>query len=167
MGLDEYEVRTWGSWHRHVSLAILAHVFLAVMKSLGQQPPMEAEKGGPSPGGRGRWRRSEPAAGSRRPECTADPAPVMASSVGMGATRMVGCGLVKMAPSPPGPGRVLPQTKAPHFAHDTDTTVVLTCLSLPLAVFPTDSVTVTQNQATCSAHTRVIYCVVTCGRANN
>jgi SRSO17 transposase len=28
-GLDHYEVRTWPSWHRHITLAMLAHGFLA------------------------------------------------------------------------------------------------------------------------------------------
>ena len=32
-GLDEYEVRRWTPWHRHVTLALLAHAFLAVLKS--------------------------------------------------------------------------------------------------------------------------------------
>jgi SRSO17 transposase len=30
VGLDNYQVRTWGAWHRHITLAILAHTFLAV-----------------------------------------------------------------------------------------------------------------------------------------
>ena len=29
VGLDEYEVRLWPSWHRHVTLAMLAHAWLA------------------------------------------------------------------------------------------------------------------------------------------
>lgn len=29
-GLDNYQVRTWDPWHRHVGFAILAHTFLAV-----------------------------------------------------------------------------------------------------------------------------------------
>ena len=29
-GLDEHQVRTWTSWHRWVTLALLAHAFLAV-----------------------------------------------------------------------------------------------------------------------------------------
>ena len=29
-GLDEHQVRTWTSWHRWVTLAMLAHAFLAV-----------------------------------------------------------------------------------------------------------------------------------------
>lgn len=32
-GLDEYEVRSWDAWHRHITLALLAHVFLSVMRS--------------------------------------------------------------------------------------------------------------------------------------
>ncbi len=28
-GLDQYEVRTWRSWHRHITLVFLAHAFLA------------------------------------------------------------------------------------------------------------------------------------------
>ncbi len=32
-GLDQYEVRTWDAWHRHITLAVLAHAFLAVMRS--------------------------------------------------------------------------------------------------------------------------------------
>jgi SRSO17 transposase len=29
VGLDEYEVRSWTGWHRHVTLAMLAHAYLA------------------------------------------------------------------------------------------------------------------------------------------
>jgi len=29
-GLDNYQVRTWDAWHRHIGLAVLAHTFLAV-----------------------------------------------------------------------------------------------------------------------------------------
>lgn len=30
VGLDNYQVRTWTAWHRHITLAMLAHTFLAV-----------------------------------------------------------------------------------------------------------------------------------------
>jgi SRSO17 transposase len=30
MGLDNYQVRTWHPWHRHITLAMLAHTFTAV-----------------------------------------------------------------------------------------------------------------------------------------
>ncbi len=37
-GLDEYEVRTWDAWHRHITLALLAHAFLCVMRSHMVEP---------------------------------------------------------------------------------------------------------------------------------
>jgi SRSO17 transposase len=30
VGLDQYEVRRWVGWYRHITLALLAHAFLAV-----------------------------------------------------------------------------------------------------------------------------------------
>jgi SRSO17 transposase len=33
VGLDEYEVRSWTGWHRHVTLAMLAHAYLAVIRA--------------------------------------------------------------------------------------------------------------------------------------
>ena len=46
VGLDEYEVRSWTGWHRHVTLAMLAHAYLAVVRqhAIGG--------GGPRPRGR-------------------------------------------------------------------------------------------------------------------
>jgi SRSO17 transposase len=41
-GLDEYEVRKWPAWHRHITLALLAHAFLVVVRH------QEAQKGGAS-----------------------------------------------------------------------------------------------------------------------
>jgi len=38
-GLAEYEVRKWDGWHRHVTLSLLAHAFVSVMRS------KEAQKG--------------------------------------------------------------------------------------------------------------------------
>jgi SRSO17 transposase len=29
-GLDHYQVRTWNAWHRHITLSMLAHTFLAI-----------------------------------------------------------------------------------------------------------------------------------------
>jgi len=34
-GLDHYEVRQWSSWYRHVTLALLAHSFLADLRRRG------------------------------------------------------------------------------------------------------------------------------------
>ena len=32
VGLDQYEVRKWEGWHRHITLAMLAHAYLAVIR---------------------------------------------------------------------------------------------------------------------------------------
>ncbi len=32
VGLDEYEVRSWTGWHRHITLAMLAYAYLAVLR---------------------------------------------------------------------------------------------------------------------------------------
>jgi hypothetical protein len=31
-GLDEYEVRSWTGWHRHITLSMLAHAYLTVVR---------------------------------------------------------------------------------------------------------------------------------------
>jgi SRSO17 transposase len=33
VGLDQYEVRRWAGWHRHITLVLLAHAYLAVIRS--------------------------------------------------------------------------------------------------------------------------------------
>jgi len=45
VGLDEYEVRSWTGWHRHVTLACLAHAYLTVVRAQGVDPLAEAQKG--------------------------------------------------------------------------------------------------------------------------
>ncbi len=32
-GLDDYEVRKWIAWHRHITLCLLAHAFVDVLRS--------------------------------------------------------------------------------------------------------------------------------------
>jgi SRSO17 transposase len=44
VGLDEYEVRSWHGWYRHITLALVAHAVLAVMRSRGHE--IEAAKKG-------------------------------------------------------------------------------------------------------------------------
>jgi SRSO17 transposase len=34
VGLDEYEVRSWTGWHRHITFAMLAHAYLAVVREV-------------------------------------------------------------------------------------------------------------------------------------
>ncbi|MBA3947258.1 MAG: hypothetical protein H0X37_22200 [Herpetosiphonaceae bacterium] len=31
VGLDQYEVRHWDGWHRHITLCLLAHAYLVVI----------------------------------------------------------------------------------------------------------------------------------------
>jgi SRSO17 transposase len=40
VGLDEYEVRSWTGWHRHITLSLLAHAYLTVVRAqaLGETP---------------------------------------------------------------------------------------------------------------------------------
>jgi SRSO17 transposase len=39
LGLDQYQVRKWTPWHRHVTISMLAHAFLAVTRAnLGKDP---------------------------------------------------------------------------------------------------------------------------------
>lgn len=39
VGLDHYQVRQWDAWHRHITLAMLAHAFLAVTAAVEHTPP--------------------------------------------------------------------------------------------------------------------------------
>src|SRR4029450_607378 len=38
VGLDHYQVRRWPGWYRHVTLALLAHAFLAVTRAQASGP---------------------------------------------------------------------------------------------------------------------------------
>lgn len=58
-GLDEYEVRYWHSWHRHVTLSMMAHAWLASIRQA------EGEKSAGSRHGRGERSRGATASGSR------------------------------------------------------------------------------------------------------
>ena len=41
-GLDEYEVRSWVAWYRHITLSLLAYAFLVAIRT------RELQKGGRS-----------------------------------------------------------------------------------------------------------------------
>ena len=58
VGLAQYEVRSWTGWHRHVTLACLAHAFLTVVRAHGVDPLAETEKGDLLSGGLARFRAS-------------------------------------------------------------------------------------------------------------
>ena len=47
VGLDQYEVRTWAAWHRFITLCLLAHAYLVVMRLAADRGELAAEKGDP------------------------------------------------------------------------------------------------------------------------
>lgn len=55
VGLDQYEVRSWHGWYRHITLAMWAHAFLSATRATTLAPlPLaptadEGKKGGPAP----------------------------------------------------------------------------------------------------------------------
>jgi SRSO17 transposase len=85
VGLDQYEVRSWKGWHRHVTLAMLAHAYLAVVR--------QAAIGGIGD----RRPRRRPAA----PHRARGAAATLAPGVGAAARSRAGGGLVDLAPPPP------------------------------------------------------------------
>ncbi len=48
VGLDEYEVRKWDGWHRHVTLCMLAHAYLAVVRSVAEHEEGVGKRGIPN-----------------------------------------------------------------------------------------------------------------------
>jgi SRSO17 transposase len=69
VGLDQYEVRRWSGWHRHITLALLAHAYLVVIRSQA-----DGEK---RPGGC--------VAGAGSGECSGSSPAAVACGVGAGA----------------------------------------------------------------------------------
>jgi SRSO17 transposase len=49
IGMDHYEVRKWGAWHRYVTLCLLAHAFLVVTRLAIRNEEVARKKGIPSP----------------------------------------------------------------------------------------------------------------------
>jgi SRSO17 transposase len=41
VGLDQYQVRQWTAWYRHITLALLAHAFLAILQASAPPPPLK------------------------------------------------------------------------------------------------------------------------------
>jgi SRSO17 transposase len=50
-GLDEYEVRSWTGWHRHITLSMLAHAYLTVVRqsAIGGRRPYHARRRAAAP----------------------------------------------------------------------------------------------------------------------
>ena len=82
LGLDQYQVRKWTPWHRHVTACMLAHAFLAATRAnLGKPHPPQEVRGPltPPPLIRPSWPRS--AACSPAP-CSPPPAASTTSCTG-------------------------------------------------------------------------------------
>jgi SRSO17 transposase len=92
VGLDQYETRSWTGWHRHVTLAMLAHAYLAIVR--------QAAIGG---SGDGRPRRRAAA-----PHRAGGAASALAAGLGMPAGSRSGRRLVALAPPPPAARPPLP-----------------------------------------------------------
>jgi SRSO17 transposase len=93
VGLDGYEVRSWTGWHRHITLALLAHAYLAVVRKAAL-------------GGRGGARSRRGSAAAHR---AGDPPPALAPGLGRRRARTRRRpGLVALAPPPPAARPALP-----------------------------------------------------------
>ncbi len=92
VGLDEYEVRSWTGWHRHITLAMLAHAYLAVVR--------RAAVGGRSG--------ARPGRGSAAAHRAGDPPPALALGLGQPARTRRRPGLVALATPPPAARPPLP-----------------------------------------------------------
>ena len=92
VGLDEYEVRSWTGWYRHITLAMLAHAYLAVVRKAAV-------------GGRGQARLGCRVAAADR---AGGAPPALALSLGAPAPTRGGAGMVALAPPPSATGTTLP-----------------------------------------------------------
>ena len=85
VGLDQYEVRSWVGWHRHITLAMLALAYLAVVR--------RAAIGGSD--------RRQPRHRSLAADRSGGPPPVMAHGLEPPDQSRDGSGLVRLAPQTP------------------------------------------------------------------
>jgi SRSO17 transposase len=99
VGLDEYEVRSWTGWHRHITLAMLAHAYLAVVRKTAA-------------GGRGDARSGR---GSAAADRAGGAPPALVAGLGMPAGARRRSLLVRLASPPPAarPSLPLAQANAP------------------------------------------------------
>jgi SRSO17 transposase len=99
-GLADYEVRYWHSWHRHVTLSMMAHAWLASIRR-SERERGAGEKGEPTRGRVGRSERGRSAATAGGCDAIAGP------------LSRVGAGLVRMAAgqAATGPPQPLPTTR--------------------------------------------------------
>jgi len=100
VGLDQYEVRSWTGWYRHITLVMWAYALLTVLRAAHLPPEDALKKSCPRPP-RAAWRPSRPRVGWCAAKCARDSAPLLASRAGPGAACWTDSRLVAMAASPP------------------------------------------------------------------
>src|SRR5690348_11918831 len=98
VGLDEYEVRSWTGWHRHVTLAMLAHAYLAVVR--------EAAAGG---------RAARPGRGAAAADRARGAPAALGPALGAQARSGSRPRLVTLAPTPPAARPPLPLATPDRF----------------------------------------------------
>jgi SRSO17 transposase len=98
VGLDQYEVRSWTGWHRHITLAMLAHAYLAVLRQAAGGKKIR--RGSPNRAGAA----ARAVAAHRARTASA----ALASGVGAPAHARTHPGLVEMAAAPPAARPPLP-----------------------------------------------------------
>jgi FOG: Transposase len=111
-GLDQYEVRRYVGWYRHITLAMLAHAFLATMAANAVE--------------RGPKKRSEQPRSPHRGRNPTAPGPCPSPHSSAPVTQTP-ASLVHLAPPPPGhrPASPLPASNAPRSG-ESRTTAILT-----------------------------------------
>ena len=92
VGLDQYEVHSYSGWHRHVTLAMLAHAYLAALR--------RAAIGGRS--------HDKPRRGSAAPDRARDPTPAGRSRRPASAQHRRDPALVRLATTPSAAGKMQP-----------------------------------------------------------
>ncbi len=95
--MDHYEVRKWDAWHRHVTLCLLAHAFLAVTAtppSARSTAPKGGSRSGPDPADRAGGAKAGPRDGRT------------------GGTKTLAAGMVDVQTGAPGGRGPLPSREA-------------------------------------------------------
>jgi SRSO17 transposase len=95
-GLDEYEVRSWVGWHRHVTLSLLAHAYLTVVRARAVHTGAQKKAGSAAPS---RANSADRAGGAGT---------VVAAGLARSTARRVGAGVEPLAAPAPSPSAALP-----------------------------------------------------------
>jgi SRSO17 transposase len=98
VGLDQYQVRSWTGWHRHITLAMLAHAYLAVLRKTADGEKI----------GAGRQHRSRLTGGPAAPHRAGAAPAAVASGLGASARSRPRSRLVGVATPPPATRPPLP-----------------------------------------------------------